>query len=213
MFESVVLPAPFSPRSACTSPTAASKSTPSFATTPGNRFVIPSIRTAAPCETAVLEGCALIPGASQLARGEAGRLSLRAADHALDEPVHRVQILNRQPLAGRDAHLARLVGERPRELVELPRDDRGALGLDRGPRLGRDAGPERGDVGEVVLDRPVVEAGLPGAVHRRLDPRQVVDAPVVDGRRQPRVWRELLRVRVVADPRDLLRLGVLARGR
>ena len=35
MFESVDLPAPFSPSSACTSPSAASKSTPSFATTPG----------------------------------------------------------------------------------------------------------------------------------------------------------------------------------
>ncbi len=41
MFERVLLPAPFSPRSACTSPSSASKSTPSFATTPGNRFVIP----------------------------------------------------------------------------------------------------------------------------------------------------------------------------
>ena len=46
MFESVLLPAPFSPSSACTSPTAASKSTPSLATTPGNRFVIPRIATA-----------------------------------------------------------------------------------------------------------------------------------------------------------------------
>src|SRR5919109_428951 len=41
MFMSVDLPAPFSPRSACTSPLASSKSTWSFATTPGNRFVIP----------------------------------------------------------------------------------------------------------------------------------------------------------------------------
>ena len=41
MFESVLLPAPFSPRSACTSPSSASNWTPSFATTPGNRFVIP----------------------------------------------------------------------------------------------------------------------------------------------------------------------------
>ena len=46
MFESVLLPAPFSPRSACTSPTAASKSTPSFATTPGKRLEIPRISTA-----------------------------------------------------------------------------------------------------------------------------------------------------------------------
>ena len=46
MFESVLLPAPFSPSSACTSPAAASKSTPSFASTPGKRFVIPRIETA-----------------------------------------------------------------------------------------------------------------------------------------------------------------------
>ena len=41
MCERVVLPAPFSPSRACTSPTAAEKSTWSFATTPGKRFVIP----------------------------------------------------------------------------------------------------------------------------------------------------------------------------
>src|SRR5919197_4908539 len=40
MFISVDLPAPFSPRRACTSPRRRSKSTPSFATTPGNLFVI-----------------------------------------------------------------------------------------------------------------------------------------------------------------------------
>ena len=44
MFESVLLPAPFSPSSACTSPAAASKSTASFASTPGKRFVIPRMR-------------------------------------------------------------------------------------------------------------------------------------------------------------------------
>src|SRR5262245_22004294 len=37
----VDLPAPFSPRSACTSPSRTSRSTRSLASTPGNRFVIP----------------------------------------------------------------------------------------------------------------------------------------------------------------------------
>src|SRR6478735_3016999 len=46
MLDSVVLPAPFSPSSACTSPAAASKSTSSLATTAGNRFVIPRSATA-----------------------------------------------------------------------------------------------------------------------------------------------------------------------
>src|SRR5919204_400334 len=41
MFINVVLPAPFSPSSACTSPRRTSKSTWSFASTPGKRFVIP----------------------------------------------------------------------------------------------------------------------------------------------------------------------------
>src|SRR5215213_6434143 len=42
MFISVDLPAPFSPRSACTSPARSSKSTSSLATTPGNSFRMPS---------------------------------------------------------------------------------------------------------------------------------------------------------------------------
>src|SRR5437763_3722228 len=41
MFISVDLPAPFAPRSACTSPLRRSKSTASFASTPGKRFVMP----------------------------------------------------------------------------------------------------------------------------------------------------------------------------
>src|SRR4051794_5363458 len=41
MFISVDLPAPFSPSSACTSPRRRSKSTWSFARTPGKRLVIP----------------------------------------------------------------------------------------------------------------------------------------------------------------------------
>src|SRR3954447_21525872 len=43
MFISVDFPAPFSPRSACTSPRRTSKSTSSLATMPGNSFLIPRI--------------------------------------------------------------------------------------------------------------------------------------------------------------------------
>src|SRR5215472_5231575 len=109
MFESVDLPAPFSPRSAWTSPSAASKSTWSLATTPGNRFVIPRRVTAAAMGTA---------GRS---RGSArpGCLSLRAPDDALDEPVDRVELLHGQTLALLHAELAALVVERARELVPL----------------------------------------------------------------------------------------------
>src|SRR5436189_245373 len=112
MLDSVVFPAPFSPSSACTSPAAASKLAPSFATTPGNRFVIPTIRT------------------------------------------------------------------------------------------------EGGEAREPVLDRAVVEAGLPRAVHRCLDPAQVVRPPVVDRCGQPLLRSRALRVRVVAGPRDAVLLGV-----
>src|SRR4051812_41211021 len=61
MFESVLLPAPFSPSSACTSPAAASKSTWSFATTPGNRFVIPRIETAGGAPSAPLPSFVFVP--------------------------------------------------------------------------------------------------------------------------------------------------------
>src|ERR671935_1065249 len=113
MFDSVVLPAPFSPSSACTSPCAASKSTCSFARTPGNCFVIPRSATAG--------------GMEEEASGEAwtsplNRLALGAPDHALDEPVHRIEVLDRQPLALRDSQLALLVVQRTRELVELALD-------------------------------------------------------------------------------------------
>ena len=50
-FMRVDLPAPFSPRSTCTSPRRTSKSTPSRATTPGNAFRIPSMVTAGGAST------------------------------------------------------------------------------------------------------------------------------------------------------------------
>src|SRR5919198_503138 len=95
MFESVLLPAPFSPSSACTSPSAASKSTRSFATTPGNRFVIPRRATAGRLE--------LIAGGEESGESAASprcsALALGPPDPALDEPVHRVQVLDGQLLA------------------------------------------------------------------------------------------------------------------
>src|SRR5438105_10229300 len=106
MFESVLLPAPFSPSRACTSPAAASKSTPSFATTPGKRFVIPRIATAedggAPSAPLPLISSAL---------ASPNLLAGRASDHALHEPVHAVEAVRaaRQDvhlLALRDAQLA-----------------------------------------------------------------------------------------------------------
>src|SRR5262249_57624606 len=97
MFESVVLPAPFSPSSACTSPAAASKSTRSFATTPGNRFVTPRSATA--------DSMAGVVGGEVLSTSPPNGSALGATDHALDEPVHRVELLDRQLLSLLDPEL------------------------------------------------------------------------------------------------------------
>src|SRR5215475_125958 len=114
MFERVDFPAPFSPSRACTSPSAASKSTPSFATTPGNRFVMPRRLTAAG-----------IRGSSGRGRRPAHRVrsALRAPDDALDQPVHAVEAVGSalqdlHALALRHTQLAALVVERAGELVE-----------------------------------------------------------------------------------------------
>src|SRR6185437_1569125 len=108
MFESVDLPAPFSPSSACTSPSAASKWTPSFATTPGNRFVMSRSSTAA-----VIEKGRTGPES----RPPVTRLALRAPDDALHEVAHRVQVVERGPLPLWDLQLALLVVDRTAELV------------------------------------------------------------------------------------------------
>src|SRR5579862_182160 len=134
MFESVLLPAPFSPRSACTSPAAASKSTPSFATTPGKRFVMPRIRTAddGGAPSAPLTIGSSLASSKRLLAG-------RAPDHALHEPVHPVEAV-RAALQHLHLHafchtqLAALVVERSRELVEAAVLDLLLLRGDRGFR-------------------------------------------------------------------------------
>src|SRR5689334_5893109 len=196
MLDSVVLPAPFSPSSACTSPGAASKSTSSLATTAGNRFVIPRSATAG--------------GGGEACASPPGRSALGATDHALDEPVHCIQVLDRELLPLLDTELALLVVQRSAELVELAAHDRRLLRRDRALRLRGDLRAVGGEPDHPVLDAAVVEAALPAVVHRRLDASEVVRPPVVNGSRQPLLRRERVRVGVVADPRHALRLGVLA---
>src|SRR6478736_6627521 len=192
MFESVLLPAPFSPSSAWTSPAAASKSTASLATTPGKRFVIPRIATAASRGAAVAtESCVNLLSGSYLRD---------RTDDPPDEPLHRVQVFDRQALSFRDHQLALLVVERTGELVELAAHDVALPGRDLRPRLRRHLRPELRQLGEAVLDRPVVEARLPRPVDRGLHAPQVVRPPVVHGRGQPLLRRELARVGVVAHP-------------
>src|SRR3954452_12102836 len=202
MFESVDLPAPFSPSSACTSPADASKWTSSLATTPGNRLVIPRSSTAGMKKGRARRAALPAPVTCVLA--------LRAPDDALDEVVHRVEVVERRPLPRLDAELAALVVDRPLELVPLAADDERLLLRDQLLRLGRDLRPVRREEREAILHVAVVVAGLPGPVHRGFDALGVVRAPVVDRAGQPRLRRELLRVRVVPDPRHTVLLGVLA---
>src|SRR6476619_2703216 len=171
MFDSVVLPAPFSPSSACTSPGAASKSTSSLATTAGNLFVIPRSATAG--------------GGGEACASPPGRSALGATDHAFDEPVHCVQVLDGELLPLLHAELALLVVERTGELVELAAHDRRLLRRDRRLRLCGDLRAVGGEPDHPVLDGPVVEAALPTVVHRGLDAPEVVGPPVVDRRGQP----------------------------
>src|SRR5438093_1758508 len=161
MFDSVLLPAPFSPSSACTSPAAASKSTASFASTPGKRLVIPRMATAAPC------GAAVVSTRSAATRFSSRRRRRRLArrwdvgdgpDYSLDQPLHGVQVLDPEALALRDHQLAALVIERAGELVELPGLDLLLLREDQRLRLRRDRRAERRQLREAVVDRAVVEA-------------------------------------------------------
>src|SRR6266568_1166422 len=87
MFISVDLPAPFSPSSAWTSPWRRSKSTLSFASTPGNRFVIPrsSSRGASAMGPAILSSRA--ETARQLLRGRPSPQRRRRRD-ARVEPAN-----------------------------------------------------------------------------------------------------------------------------
>src|SRR5262249_12487817 len=202
MFESVVLPAPFSPSSACTSPAAASKSTLSFATTPGKRFVTPRSATAV--------SIAGVTGGEALSTSPPERSAFGTADHALHEPVHRVQLLDRELLTLLDAQHALLVVQRTRELVELVAEQRSLLCGDRPSRLRGHFLAVRCEPDEMVVEAAVVEDRLPGAVHRGLHPAQVVRPPVVDRSRQPLLRGKRLGIRVVPNPRDSLRLCVLS---
>ena len=80
-------------------------------------------------------------------------------------------------------------------------------------RLRRDLRPVRSEADHAVLDAAVVEVRLPGSVQQGLGLAQVVGAPVVDRSGQPLLRSELARVRVVAHPRNALRLRVLTGSR
>src|SRR6266571_1013388 len=202
MLASVDLPTPFSPSSACTSPSRASKSTASLARTPGKRLVMERmvIVGTGPVVTRAMF-CVFMPSAA-----------LGVADHALDEPVHGEDLVKRELGAVGHMHLSRLVLDRSGELVEGAVDQGLLLLVDLrlGSRVDRLA--KWGQVDEAVLEAAVVAAALPAPVHRRLDAGELVWAPVVDSAGQPLVGGERLLVGVVAAPFQAVRLGRIAGG-
>ena len=211
MFDSVVLPAPFSPRSACTSPAAASKVTPSFATTPGNRFVIPAMRTAeehgeAPGEPAPLssaEDAGTCP--TELARRRDRRdLPDRHPWRATASSRGPGRTLSVFPAGTTTFPFWSTSG--PVNTLNLPETMAFRFAAMAAFVFAETFGPIRSEAGEAVLDRAVVEAGLPASVDRRPDALHVVRAPVVRRRRQPLLRRRLASVGVVADPGNALRL-------
>src|SRR4051794_14272107 len=147
MFISVDFPAPFSPRSALTSPPRRSKSTLSFARTPGNCFVM--------CRSSRTGGSAIPRDPNE------GRRSVRTGGGGCPPPPVAAIALPPFLLDGlRDAlDLAGL------EQLELRVD----LGLDRGGDLHADLA-EPDPVPLRVVDR--VDPGLELAVLRRRDRRE-----------------------------------------
>src|SRR4029450_12845784 len=148
MFDSVLLPAPFSPSSACTSPAAASKSTRSFASTPGKRFVIPCMAAAGEAPGCPAPLAVVAAFGACCPNGLARRLDVRdGADHAPREPLHGVQRVDPrlrvrvEALALRDLQLAALVVDRAAERVPLAGEDLLLLNGDRSLRLCRDLRP------------------------------------------------------------------------
>src|SRR2546428_2433373 len=97
---SVVLPAPFSPRRACTSPRASAKSTWSRARASSKLLVIPRASTTGPA--ASREGTE--PSAASPSVGTAAGTGLRYAAHALDCEVDGVGLNPRELRSGRDCH-------------------------------------------------------------------------------------------------------------
>src|SRR5439155_16376834 len=139
----VDLPAPFSPSRQCTSPCRAASETSSFATTPGNRFVMPSSSTAgAPVGVAALR---LSDSVRSLCVVHGGRRSGRRALFRAASPTRLLLLDQRLDLSrlGRQRHLDRAV------------HDARLRSLDLRPHVGGDqAGLEERD--PAVRERQVV---------------------------------------------------------
>src|SRR5215207_2342101 len=117
--DSVVLPAPFSPRSAWTSPRRSSSSTSTRAGTPSKLFVMWRATTAgsAACPPAAFPGSALDAG------------------HTLDGPVDEVRLLGVERLAVGQPLRSRVVDDRSRVGVQGLVEELRAQLVDRRPHV------------------------------------------------------------------------------
>src|SRR4051794_14295326 len=117
MFISVDLPAPFSPSSACTSPWSRSKPTLSFASTPGNCFVIPrSSRTGA----AAMGGDSVTERAGLAARPFVRRsVRLLEGGRNLDLPGDDLITQGLDPCAVRRRHLRADLADRDAAVLQI----------------------------------------------------------------------------------------------
>src|SRR6202140_3785528 len=120
---SVLLPAPFSPRSTFTSPGRSSSWTSSRATTPGNRFVIPDIRSST------------APGTAVVIRRSPGQLVQDQVDHGA---------AHRRALGGRPPGRVLLDHDPARILHPLERAKEAADVEEAATSLAEDAVPEPG---------------------------------------------------------------------
>src|SRR5712691_7923902 len=177
----VVLPAPFSPSKACTSPQRAAKSTPRFATTPGKALSIFSIATAS---------TSLIGTHGGYKTNRA--LALRnVSDDVAEGPVHlvgldvgvvlRLRWLGRRALVEVAQRLAFGRLDSPVVVHQRPAPDVQAARPDLVLRLRRHFGDVRrhqvarlGGLNQAVLGVVVELHRLPRAVHDRLDAIDVV---------------------------------------
>src|SRR5512138_3127404 len=112
MFISVDFPAPFSPSSAWTSPGSSSKSTASFASTPGNCLVIPRISRTGPAALIARDSTVLSRACEEMSCGRA----VPARPHGASA---RLELRRRLDLAGDDLLLddVHLRDERLRHLL------------------------------------------------------------------------------------------------
>src|SRR4051794_8909604 len=129
MFISVDLPAPFSPRSACTSPSSRSRSMWSFATMPGKRLVMPrSSRTGGWATDSKNSGAGRRRPAPRIRAALLDRLR-----DALDETLLQQLVLRRDRVADRRRHLRAPLAVA--DAVRLRVEDRVVAAAERRARL------------------------------------------------------------------------------